>query len=118
MGEEIVIELPDSEPETPVIEVEEVSVGDEVVIDELTSLREREAERIAADIVAAALIASQALERAEQAHARLDDHGTFHDAQIMAEVEPEPEPIVEIEPEPETKDEPDKKPDREHWFYR
>ena len=123
MGEEIVIELPDSEPEN---EGEGLEVAEEVIIDELAALREAERERTAADILAAAALAQAAHELAQGAHDRIDEKiaadaieaVTEVALEAIAESEPEPEPVAEIEPEPEPEHHEDKKPNREHWFYR
>ena len=127
MGEEIVIELPDSEPEN---EGEGLEVAEEVIIDELAALREAERERIAADILAAAALAQAAHDLAQGAHERIDGHSESHALENLAEIavaeaeiavaesEAEPEPMAEIEPEPEPEHHEDKKPNREHWFYR
>jgi len=122
MGEEIVIELPDSEPEN---EGEGLEVAEEVIIDELAALREAERERTAADILAAAALAQAAHDLAQGAHDRIDEHGVQHSTEAIteileeaAEAEAEPEPVVEIEAEPEPEHHEDKKPNREHWFYR
>ena len=127
MGEEIVIELPDSEPEN---EGEGLEVAEEVIIDELAALREAERERIAADILAAAALAQTAHDLATHAHERIDGHNESHALENLAEIamaeaeiavaesEPESEPVVEVEAEPEPEHHEDKKPNREHWFYR
>ena len=123
MGEEIVIELPDSEPEN---EGEGLEVAEEVIIDELAALREAERERTAADILAAAALAQAAHDLAQGAHDRIDEKiaadaieaVTEVALEAIAESEPEPEPMAEIEPEPEPEHHEDKKPNREHWFYR
>ena len=120
MGEEIVIELPDSEPEN---EGEGLELAEEVIIDELAALREAERERTAADILAAAALAQAAHDLATQAHERIDGHNESHAVENLAEIavaesEPEPEPMAEIEAEPEPEHHEDKKPNREHWFYR
>ena len=127
MGEEIVIELPDSEPEN---EGEGLEVAEEVIIDELAALREAERERTAADILATAALAQAAHDLATQAHERIDGHSENHALENLAEIavaeaeiavaesEAEPEPMAEIEPEPEPEHHEDKKPNREHWFYR
>ena len=70
MGEEIVIELPDSEPEN---EGEGLELAEEVIIDELAALREAERERTAADILAAAALAQAAHDLAQGAHDRIDE---------------------------------------------
>ena len=123
MGEEIVIELPDSEPEN---EGEGLEVAEEVIIDELAALREAERERTAADILAAAILAQAAHDLAQGAHDRIDEKIAAETIEAVTEValeaiaesEPEPEPMAEIEPEPEPEHHEDKKPNREHWFYR
>ena len=123
MGEEIVIELPDSEPEN---EGEGLEVAEEVIIDELAALREAERERTAADILAAAALAQAAHDLAQGAHDRIDEKiadeaieaVTEVALETIAESEPEPEPMAEIEPETEPEHHEDKKPNREHWFYR
>ena len=123
MGEEIVIELPDSEPEN---EGEGLEVAEEVIIDELAALREAERERTAADILAAAALAQAAHDLAQGAHDRIDEKIaaeaieaiTEVALEVIAESEPEPEPVVEIEAEPEPEHHEDKEPNREHWFYR
>lgn len=123
MGEEIVIELPDSEPEN---EGEGLEVAEEVIIDELAALREAERERTAADILAAAALAQAAHDLAQGAHDRIDEKIAAEAIEAVTEValeaiaesEPEPEPMAEIEPEPEPEHHEDKKPNREHWFYR
>ena len=123
MGEEIVIELPDSEPEN---EGEGLEVAEEVIIDELSALREAERERIAADIIAAAALAQAAHDLAQGAHDRIDEKIAAEAIEAVTEValeaiaesEPEPEPMAEIEAEPEPEHHEDKKPNREHWFYR
>ena len=123
MGEEIVIELPDSEPEN---EGEGLEVAEEVIIDELAALREAERERTAADILAAAALAQAAHDLAQGAHDRIDEKiadeaieaVTEVALEAIAESEPEPEPMAEIEPETEPEHHEDKKPNREHWFYR
>ena len=123
MGEEIVIELPDSEPEN---EGEGLEVAEEVIIDELAALREAERERTAADILAAAALAQAAHDLAQGAHDRIDEKIAAEAIQAVTEValeaiaesEPEPEPMAEIEPETEPEHHEDKKPNREHWFYR
>ena len=123
MGEEIVIELPDSEPEN---EGEGLEVAEEVIIDELAALREAERERTAADILAAAILAQAAHDLAQGAHDRIDEKIAAEAIEAVTEValeaiaesEPEPEPMAEIEPETEPEHHEDKKPNREHWFYR
>ena len=123
MGEEIVIELPDSEPEN---EGEGLELAEEVIIDELAALREAERERTAADILAAAALAQAAHDLAQGAHDRIDEKiadeaieaVTEVALEAIAESEPEPEPMAEIESEPEPEHNEDKKPNREHWFYR
>lgn len=123
MGEEIVIELPDSEPEN---EGEGLEVAEEVIIDELAALREAERERTAADILAAAALAQAAHDLAQGAHDRIDEKIAAEAIEAVTEValeaiaesEPEPEPVVEIEAEPEPEHHEDKEPNREHWFYR
>ena len=123
MGEEIVIELPDSEPEN---EGEGLEVAEEVIIDELAALREAERERTAADILAAAALAQAAHDLAQGAHDRIDEKIAAEAIEAVTEValeaiaesEPEPEPMAEIEPEPEPEHHEDKEPNREHWFYR
>lgn len=123
MGEEIVIELPDSEPEN---EGEGLEVAEEVIIDELAALREAERERTAADILAAAALAQAAHDLAQGAHDRIDEKIAAEAIEAVTEValeaiaesEPEPEPMAEIEPETEPEHHEDKKPNREHWFYR
>ena len=123
MGEEIVIELPDSEPEN---EGEGLEVAEEVIIDELAALREAERERTATDILAAAALAQAAHDLAQGAHDRIDEKIAAEAIEAVTEValeaiaesEPEPEPMVEIEPETEPEHHEDKKPNREHWFYR
>jgi len=123
MGEEIVIELPDSEPEN---EGEGLEVAEEVIIDELAALREAERERTAADILAAAALAQAAHDLAQGAHDRIDEKIAAETIEAVTEValeaiaesEPEPEPMAEIEAEPEPEHHEDKKPNREHWFYR
>jgi len=123
MGEEIVIELPDSEPEN---EGEGLELAEEVIIDELAALREAERERTAADILAAAALAQAAHDLAQGAHDRIDEKiadeaieaVTEVALEAIAESEPEPEPMAEIEAEPEPEHHEDKKPNREHWFYR
>ena len=123
MGEEIVIELPDSEPEN---EGEGLEVAEEVIIDELAALREAERERTAADILAAAILAQAAHDLAQGAHDRIDEKIAAEAIEAVTEValeaiaesEPEPEPVVEIEAEPEPEHHEDKEPNREHWFYR
>ena len=123
MGEEIVIELPDSEPEN---EGEGLEVAEEVIIDELAALREAERERTAADILAAAVLAQAAHDLAQGAHDRIDEKIAAEAIEAVTEValeaiaesEPEPEPMAEIEAEPEPEHHEDKKPNREHWFYR
>jgi len=123
MGEEIVIELPDSEPEN---EGEGLEVAEEVIIDELAALREAERERTAADILAAAILAQAAHDLAQGAHDRIDEKIAAEAIEAVTEValeaiaesEPEPEPMAEIEAEPEPEHHEDKKPNREHWFYR
>ena len=123
MGEEIVIELPDSEPEN---EGEGLEVAEEVIIDELAALREAERERTAADILAAAALAQAAHDLAQGAHDRIDEKIAAETIEAVTEValeaiaesEPEPEPMAEIEPETEPEHHEDKKPNREHWFYR
>ena len=123
MGEEIVIELPDSEPEN---EGEGLEVAEEVIIDELAALREAERERTAADILAAAALAQAAHDLAQGAHDRIDEKIAAEAIEAVTEValeaiaesEPEPEPMAEIEAEPEPEHHEDKKPNREHWFYR
>ena len=123
MGEEIVIELPDSEPEN---EGEGLEVAEEVIIDELAALREAERERTAADIIAAAALAQAAHDLAQGAHDRIDEKIAAEAIEAVTEValeaiaesEPEPEPTAEIEAEPEPEHHEDKKPNREHWFYR
>ena len=123
MGDEIVIELPDSEPEN---EGEALEVAEEVIIDELAALREAERERTAADILAAAALAQAAHDLAQGAHDRIDEKiadeaieaVTEVALEAIAESEPEPEPMAEIEAEPEPEHHEDKKPNREHWFYR
>ena len=123
MGEEIVIELPDSEPEN---EGEALEVAEEVIIDELAALREAERERTAADILAAAALAQAAHDLAQGAHDRIDEKIAAEAIEAVTEValeaiaesEPEPEPVAEIEAEPEPEHHEDKMPNREHWFYR
>jgi len=119
MGEEIKIELPDSEPET---KNEGQELSETVIADELAALRQAEAERTAADILAAAALAQAAHELAQSAHDRIDDHGQQHVIENVIEAVQEPvqEEVVEPEPEPEPEPEQieDKKPSREHWFYR
>ena len=123
MGEEIVIELPDSEPEN---EGEGLELAEEVIIDELAALREAERKRTAADILAAAALAQAAHDLAQGAHDRIDEKiadeaieaVTEVALEAIAESEPEPEPMAEIEAEPEPEHHEDKKPNREHWFYR
>ena len=120
MGEEIKIELPDSEPET---ENEGQELAETVIADELAALRQAEAERTAADILAAAALAQAAHELAQGAHDRIDEHGQSHVIENIVEAVQEPvQEETEIEPEPESEPEPeqieDKKPQREHWFYR
>ena len=120
MGEEIKIELPDSEPET---ENEGQELAETVIANELAALRQAEAERTAADILAAAALAQAAHELAQSAHDRIDDHGQQHVIENVIEAVQEPvQEETEIEPEPESEPEPeqieDKKPQREHWFYR
>ena len=123
MGEEIVIELPDSEPEN---EGEGLELAEEVIIDELAALREAERERTAADILAAAALAQAAHDLAQGAHDRIDEKiadeaieaVTEVALEAIAESEPEPEPMAEIEAEPEPEHHEDKMPNREHRFYR
>ena len=123
MGEEIVIELPDSEPEN---EGEGLELAEEVIIDELAALREAERERTAADILAAAALAQAAHDLAQGAHDRIDEKIAAEAIEAVTEValeaiaesEPEPEPVAEIEAEPEPEHHEDKMPNREHWFYR
>ena len=115
MGEEIVIELPDSEPEN---EGEGLEVAEEVIIDELAALREAERERTAADILAAAALAQAAHDLAQGAHDRIDEKIAAEAIEAVTEValeaiaesEPEPEPMAEIEPETEPEHHEDKKP--------
>lgn len=124
MGEEIVIELPDSEDN------ETSPVADLIIADELISLREAEAERTAADIMAAALLAQSAHDHASEAHTRIDEIIASQAIEAVTEIaleaiaetqiEPEPE-IIEPEMEPEHEEyeqHEDKKPQREHWFFR
>ena len=124
MGEEIVIELPDSEDN------ETSPVAEAAIIDELASLREADAERTAADIMAATLLAQSAHDHASEAHTRIDEIIASQAIEAVTEialeaieqipVEPEPE-IIEPEMEPEHEEHEqheDKKPQREHWFYR
>lgn len=124
MGEEIVIELPTHEPETE--NEGGASVAEEIIIDEMAALKELERERITADIIAASALAQAAHDLAQGAHTRIDDHSSSHTveaeaaAEVIAEVlEAETEPVTEeIEPEPEPEQHEDKKPQRDHWFYR
>ena len=123
MGEEIVIELPD-EPESE--STGGTEIANEVIIDELAALRDAERERTVADILAAAALAQAAHDLAQGAHDRIDEKIAAEAIEAVAEIalediayaesEPEPEPEIEAEPEPEHHE--DKKPDREHWFYR
>ena len=121
MGEEIVIELPDP-PEVEIDAALDLSVAEEILIDEHAALAQAERERVAADILAAATLAQTAHDLAQGAHSRIDDHYTYHaPSSSMQEIineEISPEPIVEISPEPEPEIKEDKKPQREHWFYR
>ena len=123
MGEEITIELPDTPLE------ESIPIAEAVVIDELAALRDAERERTNADILAAAALAQVAHDLAQGAHERIDGHATDHTASevVAAEIvadaieeiaESEPEPVAESESEPEPEHHEDKKPNREHWFYR
>ena len=89
-------------------------------------MREAERERTAADILAAAILAQAAHDLAQGAHDRIDEKIAAEAIEAVTEValeaiaesEPEPEPMAEIEAEPEPEHHEDKKPNREHWFYR
>ena len=122
MGDEIKIELPDTEPET---ESEGLEIADLALVNELDSLKEEKSERIAADIIAAAALAQAAHDLATSAHERIDDHNSTHVIEAVTdtieeavEAEPEPEPIVEVEAEPEPEHHEDKEPERTQWFWR
>ena len=123
MGEEIVIELPDP-PEVEIDAAADLSVAEEILIDEHAALAQAERERVAADILAAAALAQTAHDLATQAHERIDEHNESHAVENLAEIAMAQAEIAvaESEPEPEPKTEPehheDKKPNREHWFYR
>ena len=125
MGDEIKIELPDTEPEK---ESDGSDLADQVIADDLAALKEEKAERDAADILAATALAQAAHDLATSAHSRIDDHNSTHfveevadtiEETVEAEAEAEEtEPIVEVEAEPEKEPEKDKEPERKHWFYR
>lgn len=122
MGDEIKIELPDSEPET---EFEGLEIAEVALVNELDSLKEEKSERIAADIIAAAALAQAAHDLATSAHDRIDEHGAQHSSEVVREIleetaepEPEPEPLIEVEADPEPEQNKDKEPERKHWFYR
>lgn len=116
---EIKIDLPDEEKEE-VIEEKSDEVIDDVVVDELSQLREREAERTAQDIADVKAIAEEAKSIALMAQ---ENSNRAIEMSVKAVVEVDEikvdDAIDEIEDEEPAKEvEHDIEPERKHWFWR